>query len=200
MSFVPVGKGFAGARQADTEHIHMPCWPFLYIMALSWIEHEMVRYDSVSRVHCSTALRVHMERWLKAGARLALNIFSLVFTRIAAGVHDWSTANTVNTKSPPCIYCPVDGSGLCNFSKEKHAASFPKRDGKLVRTFWPVKWELAWKLKHLSLDNFWHENHLSSIFELPGNFWFCKISHIILELYYFHIRATMHNNNITYWP
>ncbi len=37
--------------------------------------------------------------------------FSLVFTRIAAEVHDQSTTSTVNMKSSPHIYCHVESSG-----------------------------------------------------------------------------------------
>lgn len=71
---------------ANMEPIHMASWPFFYIMALSWIEHEMVRYDSPSRVHRSTALMLPMEHWPKAGTGLPLNIFSLAFMHTAAGL------------------------------------------------------------------------------------------------------------------
>lgn len=36
---------------------------------------------------------------------------SLVFTHIAAGVHDRSTTNTVIMKSSPHIYCHVESLG-----------------------------------------------------------------------------------------
>lgn len=70
---------FAGAHWGNTEHIHMLSWPFLYIMTLSWIQHETVRYDSAGRVHCCAALMLPMEPWLKAASGSPLNIFSLAF-------------------------------------------------------------------------------------------------------------------------
>lgn len=70
-SFIPLGqKSFAGARQAKRGARSHALLTLLYIMALSWIEHEMVRYDSASRAHCSAALRLHMERGLTAGLAL----------------------------------------------------------------------------------------------------------------------------------
>lgn len=66
-SFIPLGqKSFAGTRQAKRGARSHALLTLLYIMALSWIEHEMVRYDSASRAHCSAALRLHMERGLTA--------------------------------------------------------------------------------------------------------------------------------------
>lgn len=96
-SFIPLGqKSFAGARQAKRGARSHALLTLLYIMALSWIEHEMVRYDSASRAHCSAALRLHMERGLTAGLALDFEgfLWLVFFTRfIAAGVQDQSTVN-----------------------------------------------------------------------------------------------------------
>ncbi len=59
----------------------------------------MVRYDSASRVRCSTALRLHMERGLKAGTLSTLTVFLTCFYTFLTG-HDWSKTKTANMESP----------------------------------------------------------------------------------------------------
>lgn len=85
----------------------------------------MVRYDSASRVRRAAALRLHVERGLKAASRSALGIFPACFH--AAGVHDWSTTDAVDTESPPLIYRPVESSGSSQIPAETHTAKHKDR-------------------------------------------------------------------------
>lgn len=138
--FLPVGKSFAGALQANTEAHSHALLTLLYIMALSWIEHEKVRYDSASRAHCTTALRLHMERGLKAGSRLPLNCFSLVSTHIAAGDHRRSTTNT-DMESPPHTYCHVESSEASFQGKHKWQGRESFQNGNKITTGMKVQTE-----------------------------------------------------------
>lgn len=74
--FIPRGEKLHWSSSGEHGAHSHALLTLLYIMALSWIEHEMVSYDSASRASCSTALSLHMERWLKA-----------VLTHTVAGVH-----------------------------------------------------------------------------------------------------------------